>query len=83
MLEGEAWVPKRVEEVLPLEKLGGLRRVRVEVRYSGREGDCARAECWNCEGGGRMGVCEKERALKRWFEEEREGVSVEFVRVAA
>ena len=40
MLEGEAWVPKRVEEVFPLEKLGGLRGVGVEVRWSGREGHC-------------------------------------------
>jgi hypothetical protein len=40
MVEGEAWVPKRVEECFPVERLGGLREVGVEVRHNGRVGEC-------------------------------------------
>jgi hypothetical protein len=83
MLEGEAWVPKRVEEVFPIDMLGGLRSVVVEVRHNGSAGDCVRGECWNCEGDGKgkgKKVAEEEGRLKGWFKEGR-GVSVEFVRV--
>jgi hypothetical protein len=84
MLEGEAWVPRRVEECFPVEKLTGLRSVVVEVKGNGKVGDCVRGECWNCEGGGEgkeMG--EEEGRLREWFRKRKQGLRVEFVRVPA
>jgi hypothetical protein len=82
MAEGESWPPKRVQECFPIELLGGLKRVVVEVQLNGRERDCVRDEGWKCEGFG-LSIVEEERVMEEWFAREREGIKVEFVRVAA
>jgi hypothetical protein len=82
MVEGESWVAKRVEDCFPIQRLEGLRNVRIEVRMNGREKDCIRAECWNCECS-HLGVSKEEERLGLWFCENVAGVEIDFARVAA
>lgn len=82
MVEGGSWVAMRLEECFPLRQLEDLRIVKVEVRMTGRTRDCARGECWNCEGHG-VGVGEEEKKLGDWFRTMKPGVEVTYTRVAA
>lgn len=82
MVEGESWVAKRVEDCLPLHKLRGLRKVRIEVRMNGRDRDCMREACWNCEGSD-CDVMKEIEMLMAWFHDKSPGLEVEFETVAA
>lgn len=82
MVEGESWVAKRVEDCLPIHRLRGLRTVLIEVRMNGRNRDCIREECWNCEGSD-CDVMKEMQKLMAWFHDRSPGLQIEFERVAA
>lgn len=81
MVEGEAWQFKALEDVVPVGKLKGLRRVWVEVRMNGRAKECVRGDCFDCEDYGAE-VRIEERRVREWLVG-RCGVDVRFERVAA
>lgn len=45
MVESRGFAPRRVGDVFPLEAFGGLKRVDVEVRYTGVVKDWEKWEC--------------------------------------
>lgn len=47
MVESRGFAPRRLADVFPIEKFGGLRQVKVEVRYTGVVRDCDK---WACDG---------------------------------
>lgn len=82
MVEGEGWRSKPLNEVLPLVRLPGLRKVEIEVRTNGRVKECAKDGCIACEVEGDVLELEEER-FEGWLSECIEGVKVTFERVAA
>jgi hypothetical protein len=82
MVEGEGWRSKALDEVVPLERLPGLRRVEVEVRRNERVRDCRKEGCFGCEDHGDV-VEREEEKVKVWFGQKYRRVEVRFERVAA
>jgi hypothetical protein len=82
MVEGEGWRSKPVNEVLPVVRLPGLKKIEIEVRSNGRLRVCAKDGCIACEKLGDVVELEEER-LKDWLLRCIEGVEVTFERVAA
>lgn len=82
MVEGEGWRSKALVEVVPLERLPGLRSVEVEVRGNGRVRDCRKDGCSGCEDHGDM-VENEEEKVRVWFGQKYSRVEVRFERIAA
>jgi hypothetical protein len=78
MVEGQSWRSKPLEEVLPVVRLSGLKRVEIEVRMR----DCAKDGCSACEEHSEVAELEAER-FKGWLLRCTEGVEVTCERVAA
>ena len=49
MVESRGFAPRRLGDVFPVEMLTGLRRVDVEVRYTGVVSECEKWECGGSE----------------------------------
>lgn len=47
MVQSRGFAPRRLGDVFPVERFAGLRRICVEVRYTGVVREC---EKWACEG---------------------------------
>ncbi|KAF3001361.1 hypothetical protein E8E13_006383 [Curvularia kusanoi] len=81
MLESRGFAPRRVGDVFPIEMFKGLKRVDVEVRYTGEVKEC---EKWAC-GGSELeddGWVEQEGRLRlKWTRRDLE-LEVNFERVA-
>jgi hypothetical protein len=82
MVEGEGWRAKPLKEVLPVARLPGLGKVKIEVRSNGRLRECAKDGCLACEKHGDVVELEEDR-LEGWLSRRIEGVEVTFERVLA
>jgi hypothetical protein len=80
MVEGEGWRERGLEDVVPLERLRGLRRLEVEVRMKRKVGECEKEECCGCKEHG--SVLEKEEeSVRKWLVRECDRVEVRFEKV--
>jgi hypothetical protein len=80
MVEGESWMSKPLNAVFPVDALVGLRRVEVEVRTNGRQGDCINDGCFRCEEHcDEVGI--EEDKFREWLMGYSKGVKVAFKRV--
>ncbi|KAF2622721.1 hypothetical protein BU25DRAFT_204842 [Macroventuria anomochaeta] len=81
MVESSGFVPRRLGDVFPVEMCAGLRKVRVEVRYTGVVRECGKWECGGNELEDRDWAEQEGRLRLRWTRRDPRLV-VSFERVA-